>query len=159
MRYVLDEDALWCEWDSGLVENLDYVDVFHAWPNLDTGEGYTQPLDWEDACERRRARQVNRERDIIGWWGDRYLCGTAAASQFEFELDAWYTPPVSARARGKCEAMAYKRATFRIGDGRRNTGNLGSGNGWKVHRRYQAHGRCAIPRKVDVIDWLNGLYD
>lgn len=32
------------------------------------------------------------------------------------------------------------------------------GGGWKSHRPYQAHGRVRIPRKVDVIDWLNGMY-
>ena len=35
---------------------------------------------------------------------------------------------------------------------------VGSYNSWKRHRRYQAHDRVPIPRVVDVVDVLNGLY-
>jgi hypothetical protein len=139
------------------VENLDHVDVYHAWGNLGVGDDYTHPTDWLDARERVRARHVNWERDTIGWWGDFYLCGSAAASQFEFELDAYFDPRMSARARGKCEADQRLAASHRIGMNRkRGRGDKGSGNGWKQHRDYQAHGRRRIGR-VDVIDALNGM--
>lgn len=38
---------------------------------------------------------------------------------------------------------------------RRRTGSYDS---WKRHRPYQAHGRCRMPKVVDVIDYLNGMY-
>lgn len=160
MRYKLDDDALWCEWDNGHVENLDGLDVFHAWSNLGLGldDGYTHPLDWDDARERTRARHVNWEREFVDRGSNRWLCGTSAANQFEFELDTYFDPPNSARARGKCEADARLIASFRIGmNRRRGPGDKGSGNGWKAHRPYQAHGRVRLPKRVDVLDVLNGL--
>lgn len=38
------------------------------------------------------------------------------------------------------------------------TRRTGGHDSWKCHRPYQAHGRAALPHRVDVIDALNGMY-
>jgi len=35
---------------------------------------------------------------------------------------------------------------------------VGAFNCWKQHRHYQAHGRVRIPKRVDPVDLLHGMY-
>ena len=41
---------------------------------------------------------------------------------------------------------------------RKESKRWGRGCGWKEHRPYQQHGRARVPKRVDVVDWLHGLY-
>jgi hypothetical protein len=74
--------------------------------------------------------------------------------------------PGSARAHGRCEAARLTNRLYMpgwdrpAGKGgiRKESKRWGRGCGWKEHRPYQQHGRARVPKRVDVVDWLHGLY-